>query len=85
MTFVVPINISFQSLKDRIDVKLQRSSTNTLSTLSSGHVKLKYLDDDDFVSIQSDEDVQMAFETWRESQKAQLVGGGIGEIELYIQ
>ena len=85
MTFVVPINISFQSLKDRIDVKLQRSSTSALSTLSSGHVKLKYLDDDDFVSIQSDEDVQMAFETWRESHKAQQVGGGIGEIELYIQ
>jgi cell division control protein 24 len=85
MTFVVPINISFQSLKDRIDVKLQRSSTSAVSTLSSGHVKLKYLDDDDFVSIQSDEDVQMAFETWRESQKAQQIGGGIGEIELYIQ
>jgi cell division control protein 24 len=81
MTFVVPANISFQSLKDRIDVKLQRS---TSLSLSSGQVKLKYLDDDDYVSIQSDEDVQMAFETWRESQRAQNLSG-IGEIDLYIQ
>jgi cell division control protein 24 len=81
MTFVVPANISFQSLKDRIDVKLQRS---TSLSLSSGQVKLKYLDDDDYVSIQSDEDVQMAFETWRESQRAQNLSG-LGEIDLYIQ
>lgn len=81
MTFVVPANITFQSLKDRIDVKLQRS---TNLSLSSGQVKLKYLDDDDYVSIQSDEDVQMAFETWRESQRAQNLSG-LGEIDLYIQ
>lgn len=81
MTFVVPANISFQSLKDRVDVKLQRS---TSLSLSSGHVKLKYLDDDDYISIQSDEDVQGAFESWRESQKAQNLSG-LGEIDLYIQ
>jgi cell division control protein 24 len=81
MTFVVSPNITFQSLKDRIDVKLQRS---TNLSLSSGQVKLKYLDDDDYISISSDEDVQMAFETWRESQRAQNLSG-IGEIDLYIQ
>lgn len=81
MTFVVSPNITFQSLKDRIDVKLQRS---TNLSLSSGQVKLKYLDDDDYISISSDEDVQMAFETWRESQRAQNLPG-IGEIDLYIQ
>jgi cell division control protein 24 len=81
MTFVVPPNISFQSLKDRIDVKLQRS---TNLSLSSGQVKLKYLDEDDYISIQSDEDVQMAFETWREAQRTQNMSG-IGEIDLYIQ
>jgi cell division control protein 24 len=81
MTFVVSINISYQSLKDRIDVKLQRS---TSLSLGSGLVKLKYLDEDDYVSIQSDEDVQMAFETWRESQRGQPMSG-IGEIELFIQ
>jgi cell division control protein 24 len=80
-TFVVSPTISFQTLKDRIDVKLQRSSS---LSLSSGKVKLKYLDDDDYVSIQSDEDVQMAFETWRDSQRA-MNAVGIGEIDLYIQ
>lgn len=82
MVLVVPITISYQSLKDRIDAKLQRS---TNLNLTSGQVKLKYLDDDDFVSIQSDEDVQMAFETWKESQRSAAVTGGLGEIELYIQ
>jgi cell division control protein 24 len=81
MTFVVSPNISFQTLKDRIDVKLQRSSN---LSLSSGKVKLKYLDEDDYISIQSDEDVQMAFETWRDSQRA-MNAVGIGEIDLYIQ
>jgi cell division control protein 24 len=80
-TLVVSPNITFQTLKDRIDVKLQRSSS---VTLSSGKVKLKYLDEDDYISIQSDEDVQMAFETWRDSQRA-INAIGIGEIDLYIQ
>jgi cell division control protein 24 len=81
MVLVVSANISYQSLKDRIDAKLQRSTT---ISLGSGQVKLKYLDEDDYVSIQSDEDVQMAFETWREAQRGSNVAG-LGEIELYIQ
>jgi cell division control protein 24 len=81
MTLVVPTTISFQSLKDRIDAKLQRSTSVSLST---GQVKLKYLDDDDYVSIQSDEDVQTAFETWKEQQR-DINPGGLGEIELFCQ
>ncbi|KAF2231214.1 hypothetical protein EV356DRAFT_452365 [Viridothelium virens] len=81
-TLVVAINISYQSLKDRIDAKLQRS---TNLSLSSGQLKLKYLDDDDYVSIQSDEDVQIAFETWKEQHMDQIVAGQLGEIELYCQ
>lgn len=83
MVLVVPVGISFQSLKDRIDAKLQRS---TPVSLASGQVKLKYADEGDLVSILSDEDVQMAFETWRDSVRG--VGGGgatVGEVELYIQ
>ncbi|KAF2274731.1 uncharacterized protein EI97DRAFT_98052 [Westerdykella ornata] len=83
MTLVVPTTISFQSLKDRIDAKLQRS---TSVSLSAGQVKLKYLDEDDFVSIQSDEDVQTAFETWKEQQRDLGAGGQqLGEIELFCQ
>ncbi|KAF2675104.1 hypothetical protein BT63DRAFT_431073 [Microthyrium microscopicum] len=81
MVLVVPTTISFQSLKDRIDAKLQRSSS---LSLSNGQVKLKYKDDGDYVGILSDEDVQMAFETWRESQRGNTPLG-MGEIELYIQ
>jgi cell division control protein 24 len=81
LTLVVPLNISYQSLKDRIDAKLQRSTAMSLSDRGGGNVvKLKYLDDDDFVSIQSDEDVQTAFETWREQS-----GGGMGEVELWCK
>ena len=82
MTLVVSTNISFQSLKDRIDAKLQRS---TSLSLSGGNVKLKYVDDDDFVSIQSDEDVQTAFESWKEQQRSQVAAGQMGEIELFVQ
>lgn len=83
MTLVVSTNISYQSLKDRIDAKLQRS---TSVSLSSGQVKLKYLDENDFVSIETDEDVQEAFETWKEQQRDLNPGGQqLGEIELFCQ
>lgn len=83
MTLVVSTTISFQSLKDRIDAKLQRS---TSVSLGAGQVKLKYLDEDDYVSILSDEDVQTAFETWKEQQRDINPGGQqLGEIELFCQ
>jgi len=83
MVLVVPSNISYQSLKDRIDAKLQRS---TNLSLSSGSVRLKYLDDEDYVSIQSDEDVTIAFETWKEQTGQGSQGAGVyPEIELYCQ
>lgn len=80
LTLVVPLNISYQSLKDRIDAKLQRSTNLSLSDRSSTGqdlVKLKFADEGDLISIQSDEDVQTAFETW------QGAGGGMAEVELY--
>ncbi|OAG12303.1 uncharacterized protein CC84DRAFT_1183010 [Paraphaeosphaeria sporulosa] len=83
MTLVVSTNISFQSLKDRIDAKLQRS---TSVSLGSGQVKLKYLDDDTFVTISTDDDLQEAFETWKEQQRDLNPGGQqLGEIELFCQ
>lgn len=93
LTLVVPLNISYQSLKDRIDAKLQRSTNLTLGGGTAGDrgsqvVKLKYLDEEDFVSIQSDEDVLTAFETWREQRGGGDGGegvGGMGEIELFCQ
>lgn len=89
----MPLNITYQSLKDRIDAKLQRSTNISLSDKGGeqggrGVVKLKYLDEDDFVSIQSDEDVVTAFETWREQNEGGAGGdgmGAMGEIELFCQ
>lgn len=83
LTLVVPLNISYHSLRDRIDAKLSRSTNISLSDRTPNQVKLKYLDEDDYVSIQSDEDVQSAFETWREQRGEGL--GGMGEIELFCQ
>lgn len=87
LTLVVSSTITYQTLKDRIDAKLQRSTNLTLGDRVSKEnqvlVKLKYLDEDDFVSIQSDEDVVTAFETWREQKGEGL--GGMGEIELFCQ
>lgn len=91
LTLVVPISISYQSLKDRIEAKLQRSAPNcTLSFSGQGQAqaKLKYYDEGDYVSIQSDEDVVSAFESWRENVGEAGLGngaGGMGEIELYCQ
>lgn len=97
LTLVVPLNISYQTLKDRIDAKLQRSTNLTLGTSGGGNgvapnkdnvVKLKYLDEDDFVTIQTDEDVLEAFEAWREQRGGDFGGdgaGGMGEIELFCQ
>ena len=84
MVLVVSTNISYQSLKDRIDAKLQRS---TSVSLGSGQVKLKYLDSDGtYVSIQCDDDVQEAFENWKEQQQRDVnPGAGLGEIELFCQ
>ncbi|KAF2860635.1 hypothetical protein K470DRAFT_216659 [Piedraia hortae CBS 480.64] len=81
MTLVVSSNISYETLRDRIDAKLQRSTHLSLADRGSREtqVKLKYLDEEDYVSIQSDEDVQTAFETWREQT------GGTGELELFCQ
>ncbi|KAK4543008.1 hypothetical protein LTR36_006006 [Oleoguttula mirabilis] len=92
LTLVVPLNITYQSLKDRIDAKLQRSTNLSLSeragVAKEQQVKLKYLDEEDYVSIQSDEDVLTAFETWREQRgggEGGVGGVGMGEIELFCQ
>jgi len=83
MIIVASTNISFQSLKDRISAKLQHS---TNLSLNNGQLKLKYLDDgDDYVTVNSDEDVQMAVETWKEQQRDPSFGRQqLGEMDLYL-
>ncbi|KAI1647778.1 Pleckstrin homology domain-containing protein [Daldinia loculata] len=78
-TLVVPFNIAYQSLSDRIDVKLARFTT---SSIAKGTLKLRYRDEDgDAVTIESDDDIQIAFSEWGEG--ARNFSGGVGEIELF--
>lgn len=80
LTLVANLNITYQSLIDRIDVKLARF---TNSSIGKGNLRLRYRDEDgDFVSIESDEDIQIAFSDWREGLRNQY-SGGMGEIELF--
>lgn len=75
-TLVVQFNTAYQSLIDRIDVKLARL---TNSSIAKGDLKLRYRDEDgDFVTIESDDDIQIAISEWREGNPA-----GLGEIELF--
>lgn len=79
-TLVVPFNIAYQSLRDRIDAKLSRF---TNSSIAKGNLKLRYRDEDgDSVTIESDDDIQIAFTEWREGVNS-MYSGGVGEIELY--
>jgi cell division control protein 24 len=81
VTLVVAFNITYQSLVDRIDAKVGRFSRNAIA---QGTMRLRYRDEDgDFVSIESDDDIQIAFQEWREAQKQQYSRGQLGEIELF--
>ncbi|KAI0905423.1 Rho guanyl nucleotide exchange factor [Ustulina deusta] len=80
VTLVVPFNITYQSLSDRIDGKLARF---TNSSISKGNLRLKYRDEDsDLVTIESDDDIQIAFLEWREGA-SNMSTNGVGEIELF--
>ncbi|KAF4122033.1 hypothetical protein GMORB2_7626 [Geosmithia morbida] len=80
VTLVVAFNISYQSLIDRIDAKLARFTSNSIG---KGVLKLQYRDEDgDYIVIQSDDDIQIAFMEWRDGMKS-MYSGGVGEIDLY--
>ncbi|PYI22445.1 Rho guanyl nucleotide exchange factor [Aspergillus japonicus CBS 114.51] len=83
VTLVIASNIMFRSLIDRVDAKLARFTTKSITSKS---VRLRYRDEDgDFVTIDSDEAVQLAFLEWREQQRDMLARGQVGEIQLYCQ
>lgn len=81
VTLVVAFNITYQSLIDRIDAKVGRFSNNAIAR---GTMRLRYQDEDgDYVTIESDDDIQIAFQEWREMSKYQYNAGSLGEIELF--
>ena len=83
VTLVIASNILFRSLIDRVDAKLARFTDRSIGNKS---VRLRYRDEDgDFVTIDSDEAVQLAFMEWREQHRDLLAKGQVGEIQLYCQ
>ena len=80
VTLVVAFNITYQSLIDRIDAKLSRFSN---SSIGKGNLRLRYRDEDgDFVTIESDDDIQIAFLEWREGAR-NMYSTSVGEIEIF--
>lgn len=83
VTLVIATNILFRSLTDRVDAKLARFTNRSIGSKT---VRLRYRDEDgDFVTIDSDEAVQLAFMEWREQHRDMLAKGLVGEIQLYCQ
>lgn len=83
VTLVIATNILFRSLTDRVDAKLARFTNRSIGNKT---VRLRYRDEDgDFITIDNDEAVQLAFIEWREQHRDELAKGMVGEIELYCQ
>ncbi|EFE40630.1 hypothetical protein TRV_04680 [Trichophyton verrucosum HKI 0517] len=83
VTLVIASNILFRSLTDRVDAKLARFTDRSIGGNSA---RLRYRDEDgDFVTIDSDEAVQLAFMEWREQHQHSLASGQVGEIQLFCQ
>lgn len=81
VTIVVPIIIKHRSLIDRIDSKMVKISS---ASISNGTARLRYRDGDgDILTIASDEDVSLAIEDWALSHLQQLHQGVVGDFELY--
>ncbi|KAL8896617.1 MAG: hypothetical protein Q9207_007632 [Kuettlingeria erythrocarpa] len=81
VTIVVPIVIKHRSLIDRIDSKMVKISS---ASISKGTARLRYKDiDDDFVTITSDEDVQLAIEDWGQANEDDLRNGDVRDFELH--
>jgi len=83
VTLVIATNILFRSLTDRVDAKLARFTNRSIGNKS---VRLRYKDEDGyFVTIDSDEAVQLAFMEWRDQNQDGLAHGQVGEIQLFCQ
>lgn len=66
VSMIIATNIQFRSLAERIDAKLARFTSHSIS---SGSVRLRYRDEDgDYLLIDTDDDVHEALLDWRENQ-----------------
>lgn len=85
VTIVVGNNIKYATLADRIDSKMVKITSQAISKCTA---KLIYKDaDGDFLSIRSDDDVQMAIEDWGMRNEAPIreKTGLVDDFELIWQ
>ena len=79
VSMIILPNISYETLTVRIDGKLSRFTSDSIS---GGSVKLQYRDEDgDFILIDSDEGVSEALVDWKEANVANMDRGP--ELVLY--
>jgi len=82
---IVPYNITYPQLMDRIERKIRICGTNgqtTIPPLTTG-IRIRYQDEDgDFITMNSDDDVQMAFDVFCDPV---LTEGTIGIVTLHVQ
>lgn len=80
MVIIVPANIAYAQLIDRIERKVKNCAE---LANGSGPIRIKYQDEDgDYISMSSDDDVQMAFDVACEAAGAK---DSTGVVTLYVQ
>jgi cell division control protein 24 len=81
VSMIIPGNIQFRSLADRVDAKLMRFTNHSIA---SGSVRLRYQDEDgDFILIDSDEAVHEALLNWRETHTSNPASWDSTELLLF--
>jgi len=83
VTIVVPIIIKHRSLVDRIDSKMTKISS---ASIYKDTARLRYKDEDgDYITIKTDEDVQIAIDDWGKSNEESIQKLVYPDFELFWQ
>lgn len=81
VTIVVPLNIKYQTLVDRIDSKMEKVS---VCSILKGSARLRYIDEEGtMVSIRDDDDVQLALDEWKDKLQQQPPGSTAPDFEIH--
>lgn len=82
---IVPYSITYHQLMDRIERKIRICGTNGQTTIPppTSNIRIRYQDEDgDFITMNSDDDVQMAFDVFCDPG---LTEGTVGFVTLHVQ
>ena len=82
VTLVIASDIQYKSLAGMVDAKVVKYTNRSIGNKTA---RLRYRDEDgDFVTIDGDEAVQLAFLEWLDQRHDLFAGGMVGEIQLYF-